>query len=473
METRESLTAEIEFLDACLTQIHERAGDGALTAEQDAEFKAGLALRDEKRDALKVIEKRHAEIERLAATKPENVVPGSFQAPAGHIVKRDAFDLSDLSLASSDSEIRSRGLRAVEQVTDLTDAQREQAERLVRSLDPKEVSVRLAATGSELYRQAFSKAMAGPAGLASMTPDEVNAFARAQSLTDNAGGYAVPFTLDPTIILTSDGSANPFRQISRVAPITTDTWNGVSTAGVSASFGAEASAITENSATLAQPSITAHKATCQVNYSFEIGGDWAGIQSDLLMLIVDAKDTLEATKFAIGAGNGSNEPVGIVTALTGTSSEINAASAESFTVADLYALEEALGPRFRPNASWVANKAWYNKVRQFDTNGGANLWERIGAGMPAELLGYPAYEASAMDSSINAAATANNYVLILGDFRNYVIADRVGLSLEPIQHVVDGDGKLTGQRGLLAWWRVGADSVNDAAFSMLDIPTTA
>ena len=163
-----------------------------------------------------------------------------------------------------------------------------------------------------------------------------------------------------------------------------------------------------------------------------------------------------------------------MTALTGTSSEINAASAESFTVADLYALEEALGPRFRPNASWVANKAWYNKVRQFDTGGGASLWERLGAGMPAELLGYPAYEASAMDSSINAAANANNYVLILGDFRNYVIADRVGMSVELIPHLFATANNLpSGQRGFYAHWRVGADSVNDAAFSMLDIPTTA
>ncbi len=31
--------------------------------------------------ALKVIEDRHAELERLAQTKPENIVPGTFHAP--------------------------------------------------------------------------------------------------------------------------------------------------------------------------------------------------------------------------------------------------------------------------------------------------------------------------------------------------------------------------------------------------------
>lgn len=470
METRETLAADVEFLDTCLTQIHERAGDAALTPEQDAEFQAGLALRDEKRAALKVIEERHAQLERLANEKPEAIVPGSYTAPAA-IVRSDPFDLSDLRFDAPAQEVRSRGLRAIEKVEGLSDAHREQAERLVRNLDPS-VALRLAATGSETYRSAFGKRLADPYGI-TLTPEEHKAEARAASLTDNAGGYAVPFTLDPSVILTSDGSANPFRQISRVVPVTTDTWNGVSSAGITAAFAAEAAAVADGAPTLAQPSVTVHKAHASVDYSIEIGQDWAQMQSEMLTLFADAKDTLEATKFAVGAGNGSNEPVGIVTALTGTGSEINVSTSEALVVADIYAVEEALGPRFRTNASWVANKAIYNKVRQFDTAGGASLWERLGAGLPAELIGYPVYEASAMDGSWNTAATANNYIMVLGDFSNYLIADRVGMSVEFVPHRVNGDGALTGQRALYMYWRVGADSVNDAAFTLLDLPTAA
>ena len=460
----EQLRADAEYLAACLRDMNTRAETRSFTPEEDADFLAGRAAYDE---CIALIE-RHNQVAALADVPA--VREQSF-SPVNHIVRNDPFDLSDLRFDASPSEIRSRGLSAIESVGGLSDSHRERAEQLVRSLDSS-VALRIAATGSDDYRNAFGKRLADPMGR-NLTPAELAAEARAASLTDNAGGYAVPFTLDPTLILTSDGSANPFRQISRVVPITTDTWNGVSTAGVTAAFSAEATAITEGSPTLAQPSITAHRATAVIDYSLEIGMDYPGFQSDMLMLLNDAKDTLEATKFAVGAGNGSNEPVGIVTALVGTGSEINAASSEAFTVADLYALEEALGPRYRSNASWVANKAWYNKVRQFDTGGGASLWERLGAGLPAELIGYPVFEASAMDSAINAAATANNYVLILGDFRNYVIADRIGMSVEVVPHRVDGDGKLTGQRALFAYWRVGADSVNDAAFSMLDIPTAA
>lgn len=461
----EEARAGVEFIDAELRNINEAAGAEALTDEAQASFDAGLA----ERARLLAVVARHEQVAALA-TNPANTERAEFHNP-NVIVRNDPFDLSDLRVGASDSEVRSRGLAAIEKVGGLTDAHRERAEHLVRSLNPS-IALRLAATGSDIYRDAFAKRIADPYGR-NLTTEEANAEARAASLTDNAGGYAVPFTLDPTIILTSDGSVNPFRQISRVVPVTTDTWNGVSTAGVSAAFGAEATAITEGSPTLAQPSIQVHKARAVIDYSVEIGMDWPGFQSDMLMLLQDAKDTLEATKFAVGAGNGSNEPVGIVTALTGTGSEINVSTSEALVAADLYAMEEALGPRFRPNASFVANKAIYNLIRQFDTAGGAALWERIGAGMPSQLLGYNAYEASAMDGAYNAAATANNYIAILGDFRNYVIADRVGMSVENVPHRVDGDGKLTGQRALFAWWRVGADSVNDAAFTMLDLPTTA
>jgi len=76
METRESLIADIAYLDACITDIHERAGDAALPEDQAADFKAGVQLRDEKRAALKNIEERHAELERLAADKPAAIERG-------------------------------------------------------------------------------------------------------------------------------------------------------------------------------------------------------------------------------------------------------------------------------------------------------------------------------------------------------------------------------------------------------------
>lgn len=69
----------------------------------------------------------------------------------------------------------------------------------------------------------------------------------------------VPFTLDPSIILTSDGSINPLRRISRVVQTVTDNWNGVSSAGVTAEWLAEAAESADAAPTLAQPTVAVHK----------------------------------------------------------------------------------------------------------------------------------------------------------------------------------------------------------------------
>jgi predicted phage gp36 major capsid-like protein len=58
---------------------------------------------------------------------------------------------------------------------------------------------------------------------------------RAMSSTDTAGGYFVPFELDPTVILTSSGSINSLLSVSRVINTVSDVWHGVSSAGVAAS----------------------------------------------------------------------------------------------------------------------------------------------------------------------------------------------------------------------------------------------
>ena len=64
--------------------------------------------------------------------------------------------------------------------------------------------------------------------------------------------------------------------------------------------------------------------------------------------------------------------------------------------------------------------------------------------------------------------TGASNLAILGDFGNgYVVAQRVGMSIELIPNVVDGSGIPTGQRAWLAWARVGADAVDPNAFRLL------
>lgn len=381
---------------------------------------------------------------------------------------RNPWDVSevrtfDRSRGQVTQEFRARALSAIERMSGANDAIRQGAARIVEEFDDETASIsRLClATSSPEYLRAWSKIARGKGHM--VTLDEQAAIERAMSLTDSQGGYLVPFQLDPTVIITSAGSLNQIRQVARSVIATGDVWNGVSAGEVTWSFAGEAAEATDNSPTFAQPTVAVHKAHGFVPISIEALADEANVTSEVGRLLAFGKDTLEATKFALGSGTG--EPWGIVTALTGTGSEISNAGV-TLTAANIYSLDDGLPARYRGGASWLANRKIYNLVRQIDTTGGAQMWERIGADVPAELLGRRVYEAEAMDGTLEAATP--NRILVYGDFSNYVIADRIGFTVELIPHLVGTNRRPTGQRGWYAYYRVGADSVNDGAFRMLN-----
>jgi HK97 family phage major capsid protein len=418
---------------------------------------------------------RHNEVSRLS-TLPDHIeapVTERFNTNGGVSRTLNPFDLTELRFGAPGSEIRGRALSAVERMARVSDEVREQATRSIERHDDKDgkLSLHVLATGSDEYREAAEVYM--------QTGEVRPALSEARALTlGGTAGYAVPFVLDPTVISTNAGTANAIRQVSTVKTTLAKTWHGVTSSGITASYGAESSVAADGTPTLVQPAISAELAKAFVPYSFEAGEDWSGMDGEITSMLADAKDNLEATKFTVGAGSGSNEPKGVITAVAAWnsgSSVVSPATAETFAVADVYALEEALPARARKNATYMANRAIFNKVRQFDTSGGAALWERIGAGLPPTLLGYPAYEASDMDGVFSAAATAaHNYLLLIGDFSRFVIVDRIGMSVEYVQNLFDtSTGRPTGQRGILAHWRSGSDVVDGNSFRVLDIPTAA
>jgi HK97 family phage major capsid protein len=328
------------------------------------------------------------------------------------------------------------------------------------------------ATSSPAYLRAWSK-LARNNGH-SLTPEEQRSIeqVRAMSLTDAAGGFLVPFQLDPTVIVTSAGSRNDIRQVARTVVATGDVWNGVSSANVSWSWDAEAAEVSDDSTTFAQPSIPNYKAAGFVPISIEALEDEQNVTQEVGRLLAGGKQDLEAVAFITGAGG--TQPTGIVTALAGTASEINAATDDVFALADVYTVQGALPARYRANASWLANNLIYNKIRQFDTSGGGGFWTNLNADRPPQLFGRSALEAEAMDGTITVAGAVSNYVLIFGDFSNYVITDRIGMSVEFIPHLFHtGNNRPSGSRGWYAYYRTGADSVNDDGFRMLDVASVA
>lgn len=463
----------IEELRARLTEISERLKEldaefagKRFSAEAKTEWNSLHAERDETTKTIEELEVRASQLADAADNPLAREAGATFQTKRpGATRNEDIYNLSEYRARANSPEqetalLRDGAMRAVEgsqfphQRANREDVQEHVAKLLDRHSpkDNGELARRIIATGSPAYKRAFGKSLVG---------QPLNdAETRALSLTTTAGGFAVPFVLDPTIIPTSNGAVNPLRAISRVETITTNEWKGVTSAGITAAYAAEGAEAGDNAPTLAQPSATPERAQAFVPYSIEVGGDWSSLQAEMAGLLQDAKDELEATKFTVGAGAGSDEPEGIITGATGTV----AAGTGTFAIAHLYALQEALAPRFEPNAVFVAHNAQYNRVRQLDTSGGAALWEYLGEGTPGRLLGYPAYKNSAMDSVLTAASE----IMVFGDFRHFLIVDRLGLNVELIPHLFGlTNNRPTGQRGLYAIWRNTSDVLTASAFKVL------
>ena len=317
-------------------------------------------------------------------------------------------------------------------------------------------------TGSPEYHKEFQEYVASRGTYVG------EAMRAAMSLTDAQGGYLVPFTLDPTIILTNAGTANPFRQISTIKTIATDTWNGVTSTGVTAEWTAEGTEAADASPTFAQPTITPKKADAWVFGSYEVLAD-SGFASELGRLLADAKDRLESAAFAV-ANTGATIPRGVVAAVAAvTASIVTAAATNAFAVGDVYNTSDALRPRDASQASWIANKKIFSLTRRFDTAGGSSFWANLGMGVPNQLLGQPTYEASAMTGVVSTGAN----VLLAGNFAEYYIVDRVGMAVMYDPIVKGTNGRPTGQGGWFAFWRVGADVVDPSAFRLLQLNTVA
>jgi len=482
--TRSEREDRIKELTELREQLNVEAANRRFEEEERERFNAYSEEIEEHEETLRELDRREAVI--AVAEQNGHGEDVKFQIKKPGVTRGDdIWDIGTLpnQIADPDkfrSEVRDRALRAVEE-SRFPGHERNKEDvqsHLEDLLDDGErrrgdlVGMHYLLTGSPEYKRAFTKYLSG----APRSQREEEVLYRAMSLTAASGGYAVPFVLDPTVIPTGAGAVNPYRAISNVQQINVDEWRGVTSDGITAAFGAEAAAATDSSPTLAQATVSTEKAFAFIPYSIEIGQDWGSFASEMGAMLRDSKDVLEATKFAVGSG--TNEPFGVV---TGASSSVYTASnTNSLVVADLYGWEGAIGARWRSRSSVVMNNAVLQKIRQLDTAGGsamltsnlqlrssANASTMTDARANVDLFGHPVYEASGQSGTF----TTGQLIGVLGDFSYYKIVDRIGLTIENIPHIFGAaQGNLpTGQRGLYAYWRVGAKVISANAFKVLKL----
>lgn len=484
----EQMRADLAYLESCLQDIHTRAEDRALTEDESRQWTEGREAVLRLRGEIQEIENRQTFVRGLAS-RPGHVENGLDLDPIveGRGLRWNGrgsspWDLDQVSRSLHNSapesggrDLLARSLTAVEHMRGVRPEHKEHMTTLLESFDleddgaegagARRAAAHILAASSPEYIRAWSKALRSAVKTGNPDVTALQVLQRAASLTDAQGGYAVPVPIDPTLIVNYDGNQNPLRALGTVKQVTTNKFKVINVGAVTASYDAEASEVSDDTPTWGAEEISVHTARAFIPFSLEIQMDYPGFMEDLRMLLQESKDDLEAQKFVLGSGTG--EPFGIVTALTGTPYVVPSTTTDVFALGDIYKLDEQLPARWANNASWLANKTIYSSIRQA---GGANLddfWVGLRDGRPSSLLGYPPYDASYMDGTIN--ATQDNYMAILGDFRWYWIAERIGFSMELVPHLFGANRRPTGQRGVFAWWRNGADSVNNRAFRMLNV----
>ena len=381
------------------------------------------------------------------------------------------------------AEARDQGLRAIDHHTGvLSGRAADRLERLVREDDPNGDGGRyLSAVGNPHYLTAFKKMLQDPTtGHLRFTPAEVEAVRvagavesqRAMSIgTGSAGGFAVPFILDPSVMLTSTGALNPVRDIARTVTITgAREWRGVAFDGVTAAYVAEATVATDASPVLVQPAIITYQWRVFVPFSIELGQDWAGIDEELVRLASDARAVNDATAFLTGAG--TSGPGGILniggTGGLTTTQRVQTTTVATYAVGDPWLLKAAIPARFIPTSTYAAHLPPTTRPTDSSPRGRRRS---PGSSAMATEAGTSSDAPKVEWSTMGTGATTGTKLLIAGDFSGYTIVDRLGTTAEIIPHLFTASQGLlpSGQRGIYIYGRTGAGVTMPNAFRYLEV----
>lgn len=467
----EELAARRDEIVERLGELDAQAVARAFTSEEQAEFDALDEERQELETALANIRTRRARLEaagkngahvvRIEEKQERNIFSN---VDTRKRLPENVFDLAGYrSVADSIEELpvlyRDGARRVNEQApyeTDDVDRARGHVERLLGK-DTKDGSFarRVLHTASPLYDRAFGKMALGRP----LSTQEEGAIKAAISDTGLGAETPIPVTIDPTVMLTSDGATNPLRAIARTVTITGDKWRGITSDGVTVAYEAELNQVADQTPTYNAPDVEVVKAHGYVEFSIEVDQDWGALRSNLAMEFQDAKDIAEANKFLLGSG--TNEPEGLITALVADGSSIVlTAGTAALALADLDTVVNDLPPRFDANAQWLGSRSVYSKIRELaNANGNNNYWIPLAQGIRQRPDGNTGY--SMLDYPVNVASdmsklptTTGEKILVLGDFsKGFVIVDRVGMNVELIPLVMGANQRPKGARALYVYFR--------------------
>ncbi len=192
--------------------------------------------------------------------------------------------------------------------------------------------------------------------------------------------------------------------------------------------------------TWGQVSIPVHTVMADISISRNLIEDAAfNVQAFFERQFSEAMAIDEDTKFLTGTGAGCPQGILNGTAASGApfdadlvTNTVNSGAAATLTADGLKAVPFALDAQYRQSAScvWIMSKATALVIYKLKDGASRYLWsaqdtQLSGGARNLPLEGYPVRESESMPS-----VTTNTYPIIFGDLGGYVIADRIGMSVE-------------------------------------------
>lgn len=482
--TLAELRARLAEINEAARAIDTEAGDAAFTDDQTERFDALVAERDTVQTRI-TAEERRAELRASLDTGRTRTEDGDGTRNAPNVnIRRDdplidergAFTARAMAMPP-----RQRGTALVDEVLRCNEhkisrsGDQSHFEHILRTAGRSTRNhpflAQLILRSSDDYMDGFAAMLTGtnPA----MLPDAQRT--ALSTITSANGLYLLPTHLDPTIILTNDGSSNLMRQHATIKqlPPGYKTWTGITSAGVTASWDTELSEVSDDSPTFDDESISTFQGRAFAQASIQAIEDIVGLESDLLDLFGDARDRLEGAAHMTGAGS-TTAPLGLFTAIAASAS-LHTVSTTAATIGevDIHALYRALPIRWRRKGSWVLNPLYSTAIKRLGTAVSSSYSGDLTAPVSERILDHPVIESD--DAPTTQTTTALDQEIVFADLSQYFIVDKIGSGgIEFVPHLFNTSDNLPdGRRGWLFHWRGGAGMPNLKAGRILVDKTSA
>lgn len=249
--------------------------------------------------------------------------------------------------------------------------------------------------------------------------------------TPASGGYLIPTSFYDEIVVELR-SKNILREISTVIETQSTHDVVIQASAPVADWVSEGAAISLTTETFDKKSLGAHKLAVALAVSNEMLADSYFNISDHLAKEFGAAIALKEES-AFFNGTGVNQPLGIITQMTASDTNIVSVTTAGASIAtdDLISQCYKLGTEYRKNACWIMANSTLSAIRKLKDNNQAYIWQnQFSESTPPTLLGFPVH----VSENIPAIA-AGSLSVIFGDFSKFFIGQRGQMTFKPLYEV--------------------------------------